>query len=157
MSLLIIAIALWTKILFFNSKKKDYRKQQSINTKPAAKAKSSRVKTITRKDLIKKYNFKNKRRKNLFFQDDDSKASFTYQNNLDFNPLDLDQLDLNLKLKGVIKQDNQTIAIINYNGQSLFLKTGDEISGFKVLKIRSNKVDFIKDKKKFFSTIKVNK
>ena len=150
--LLVVASSLWAKVLFFSSDQNEIQnkaKSSAVNKEINTKFKA--VKTMSREDFDI-YKAENNSNPNPFRASKRKTAKFSYQSEADNIPLKLKGVDNSLKLQGVI---NQTTAIVSYKGQTLLLKPGSKVGGYNVLDIQDSKITYLKQGRKYYSTIKI--
>ena len=153
--LFLVASILWAKILFFNNKTKADIVENELNSEQKSLKREKKESNLSRFDLEKIYGSEKNKQNNPFTAPANNRVEFVYesQSESSHEPLDLAEIDSDLKLQGVI---NQSRAIVNYKGQTVLVKIGTEVGGYKVVDINSNQVTYLKEEKKYISNLYID-
>jgi len=154
MGLLLLSGGLGIKVLFFSNASSQTQTSQveKKHLSSVVDSQSQNKKKQLKVDLEKIYGGEITQKQNPFIPQQVKSAQFTYHAKIEKNktPHNLKDLTTDIQLKGVI---NQTIALISYQGKTLLLKKGAEIGGYKITEITSDQVMYMRQGKKYISTI----
>ncbi|MGM0501816.1 MAG: type II secretion system protein N [Bacillota bacterium] len=149
------AVILWINFCFFKSQEIEVIEQQrEMTTKNDSVQQGGNSQSAVRVNLEQIYGNQVDNRDNPFSFKKIA-APFTYQSNKARETINIAESNLELRLLGVINRAEQRTAIVDYQGQSYFLKVGEELAGFKVEKISDNKLELLKQGERYFTAIVV--
>ena len=153
--LLLLIITVLAAEIFFSERREKRPKEMNkkVDERRLKKVQGNERSFKERVDLKKLYG-KEFSKKNPFYQPQVNRAEFSYDlPNSDAFPK-LTPLKSSLQLRGII---NHSRVIINYQGQTLLCKLGAEIDGYKIIEIQDDRVIYIKEGRKYFSNLTVQR
>ncbi|AGB40499.1 hypothetical protein Halha_0525 [Halobacteroides halobius DSM 5150] len=151
-TLVLIAIGLWAKLLFFNQKQKRSVKQVKKTVKQVEQSKPKEPISFVVTKLYKRIPVRN----SPFLSGQQNQAEFNYQSPVsNQSPKSLNKeskkqpkvliLTIDLEVTGLLKRKNHYLAVVQDKNRSYLLAPKDIIKGYQVVKITNKEVKLKKD------------
>ncbi|GAB6099051.1 hypothetical protein JCM16358_09300 [Halanaerocella petrolearia] len=163
--LLLIAITLWANILFLGPNKKD-RESTIAHKKLPNQTESQPTIDNFNSDFTtsKLYNTLSEDRKSPFLTSKEDQAEFSYQKLNDKEIVDklknkqaqIINLKADLIVTGLLKRQNDYLAVVQDKNRSYLIERGDKIKGYQVIKIVKEKIKFKKQDKYYRLKVKLD-
>jgi cytoskeletal protein RodZ len=151
--LLVVASGLWIRILFFSTEEVAVEEVKTRTEKKPSRGQKQESAEVTREDIEREYNPRQTNRMSPFVVAEKNEAEFKYESNQDTANLKLAEVSPDLKLIGILKQNNRFAVLVKQQAETSYLKVGDEIAGFKLEEITADRVFFSHGKQNYFSII----